>query len=383
MAFDFESVLTDVCKMPFVKVDRLDYLKKAFGKYCDASVLDSFMYSGPGRAGIPAETVDKVADEAIRQDTLRTTSISAAAGIPGGLAVLGTMPADLAQYIGHVLIILQKLAYIYGWPDLTGTDVGTRALIILFAGIMFGSSSANKAVGKVAKSAAVNFAKQLPKVALTKTFMFPIIKQVCNFIGVKMTKDIFAKSVGRIVPLVGALVSGGMTYASFKPMAKRLKNYLRTLPQAKPVNALMMPVCEDDDFSDDGFLQSKPVSIADEGTAKEMPASDEIKPINAEEASEIKPEVKTDSALAKTPVSIPLSSESSIELEKTEEPDEIKPVAKTEEVLPVIAAAASSSEHKIDLDGIAAVKVMSSPVNPPSVDSNGNNMEDDSLLMYL
>lgn len=47
-----------------------------------------------------------------------------------------------------------------------------------------------------------------------------------------MTKDIFAKSIGKAIPVVGAVVSGGLTFVGFKPITKRLQKYLITLPMA-------------------------------------------------------------------------------------------------------------------------------------------------------
>ena len=41
-----------------------------------------------------------------------------------------------------------------------------------------------------------------------------------------MTKDIFAKGVSKAVPVVGAAVSGGLTLATFAPMAERLRKHL-------------------------------------------------------------------------------------------------------------------------------------------------------------
>ena len=66
--------------------------------------------------------VNKIAAHVIRNEAAKVTAISAAAGLPGGFALLGTVPADLAQYYGHVLRIVQKLAYIYSWPNLFDSD---------------------------------------------------------------------------------------------------------------------------------------------------------------------------------------------------------------------------------------------------------------------
>ena len=41
-----------------------------------------------------------------------------------------------------------------------------------------------------------------------------------------MTKDIFAKGVSKAIPIIGGVISGGITFASMKPMGNRLKETL-------------------------------------------------------------------------------------------------------------------------------------------------------------
>ena len=44
-----------------------------------------------------------------------------------------------------------------------------------------------------------------------------------------MTKQIFAKVVSKVIPIVGGAASGGLTYVTYKPMAYKLKKHLETL----------------------------------------------------------------------------------------------------------------------------------------------------------
>ena len=105
-------------------------------------------------------------------------------------------------------------------------------MLILFMGVMFGAGVANEAIGKIAEQMAKQVAKKLPQKALTKGVVYPVVKKVAAFIGVKMTKDVFAKGVSKIVPLIGAAVSGGITLGTYYPMAKKLEKYLQTTPLA-------------------------------------------------------------------------------------------------------------------------------------------------------
>ena len=109
----------------------------------------------------------------------------------------GTIPADLTQYFAHILRILQELIYLYGWKELNfdSNDLTeeTKNLLTLFVGIMFGVDGAINAINKLAGQVAKQIAKKLPQKALTKGVVYPIVKKVATLIGVKMTKDVFAK----------------------------------------------------------------------------------------------------------------------------------------------------------------------------------------------
>lgn len=144
--------------------------------------------------------------------------------------MIGTIPADIAQYFGHILRMLQKLIYLYGWSDLNldskELDEETKNSLTLFAGIMFGVEGAVNTINKLADQVARQLVKKLPQKALTKGAIYPIVKKVATLLGVKMTKQIFAKGVAKVVPVLGAVTSGGLTFATFKPMAEKLRKHL-------------------------------------------------------------------------------------------------------------------------------------------------------------
>lgn len=50
----------------------------------------------------------------------------------------------------------------------------------------------------------------------------------------RMTKQSFAKGAAKTIPVVSAVISGGLTFATFPPMAKRLQKHLADLALAKP-----------------------------------------------------------------------------------------------------------------------------------------------------
>ncbi|WNZ12081.1 hypothetical protein [Streptomyces sp. 11x1] len=240
----FFALLLAAAKLPGVRINREAYLRSALSRRCSEDDIRRAVEETPAAAGIPGEVLDRVANDSIRYETAKVSALSAAAGIPGIMALPATVPADTAQYVGHMLRIAQKLAYLYSWPDLfsdEGDDVddATKGVLTLFFGVMFGTKSANVAVGKVAGMMAEQVAKKLPQKALTHGVVYPMVKRVAGYLGVRMTTQSFATTVSKAIPLVGAAVSGGLTLATYLPMAKRLKRHLAGLPLAQPSGRVM------------------------------------------------------------------------------------------------------------------------------------------------
>lgn len=224
-------------KAPGVRVDREAYLRSALKRHCSEAQVALALADGPRAAGVSSQVLDDAAMAAIRMETTKVTAISAVAGIPGGLAMLGTVPADTAQFFGHMIRIAQKLAYLYDWPDLfdeeEDSDDATKNVLILFLGVMLGANMATGAVTKLSTMMAAQAARKLPQQALTKGVIYPIVKKVAMQLGAKMTKSIFAGGVAKAIPLVGGALSGGLTLATFLPMALKLKKHLAGLTAAE------------------------------------------------------------------------------------------------------------------------------------------------------
>lgn len=234
----FTQILDAAAKLPGVRINREQYLRSAFKRHCSEEQIEAAVRTSPAVAGIPMNIITEAANTSIKYETSKVTGLSTVAGIPGGLAMIGTVPADLVQYMGHMLRIAQKLAYIYSWPDLfddgEDLDEATESVLTLFVGVMFGVQIAQGGVAKLAGMIAANVAKKLPQQALTKGLIYPIVKKVAGYIGVAMTKKMFASGIAKAIPLVGAVFSGGLTLGTFLPMSKRLQRHLASLELTKP-----------------------------------------------------------------------------------------------------------------------------------------------------
>ena len=139
--------LAKVVRVPGVRITRDEFLRQELRKlHMSDDAIASAVDSNPVLAGVSLTDLDKLADGIISFETNKSAAMSFAAGIPGGFAMLGTIPADLTQYYVHAFRIMQKLAYLYGWrellTDMDEVDDETIGVLAMFFGVMLGVGGA-------------------------------------------------------------------------------------------------------------------------------------------------------------------------------------------------------------------------------------------------
>ena len=232
---DIEDIIILSVKTPGVKINRDNFLKKELSSKYPQDVVDKAIATNPAQAGIKVEEIDKIADAVIKFERNMVSGISTALGVPGGWAMVATIPADLAQYYGYTLRAAQKLMYLYGFPQIIPADEGeempldsaTMNELIVCLGIMYGVAGANNAIKAIAKALGTGVEKQLMKKALTKGTIYPLVKNIAKWFGINMTKKVFSGFFGKAIPVAGGVISGGVTFLSFMPCCKRLKLALK------------------------------------------------------------------------------------------------------------------------------------------------------------
>lgn len=226
---DIEDVIIMGLKVPGICVKRDEFLRSEFMKDYPQAVIDDVVKFNPAHAGITTKEIEKYADAVIKYERNCVSGISAALSMPGGFAMTATIPADIAQYYGYMLRTAQKLLYLYGFPEIDATEKGkkfdteTLNILTLCLGVMYGVAGANNALKALAKALGTGVQKQLMKKALTKGTIYPIVKSISKWFGVRMTKEVFTGFFKHAIPLAGGVIGGGLTYISFKPCCEKLK----------------------------------------------------------------------------------------------------------------------------------------------------------------
>ena len=237
---DSNDLIIMALKIPGIRISRDEFLRKELHRHCTEDQIEEAIRLSPLKAGIDSTVIDKVADSVIQFERNAVSGISLALGIPGGIAMAATIPTDIAQFYGYMLRAAQKLMYLYGFPAIytksegLNLDSETINSLTVCLGVMYGVASANIAIKAMAKALATGVEKQLLRRALTKGAIYPFVKQVAKWFGKKMTKAVFAGFFKKAIPIVGGIVGGGITYATFKPCCVRLKDTLKDTDLSNP-----------------------------------------------------------------------------------------------------------------------------------------------------
>ena len=228
--------LAKVVRVPGVRVNREEFLRQELRKLrMGDDAIARAIDSNPLLAGVALTEIDRLAEEAISYETNKSAAISFVAGIPGGFAMLGTIPADLMQYYVHALRIMQKLAYLYGWgellPDGRDADDDTLGVLTVFFGVMLGVGGAAQSLTAFARVAAKTaYQNHATKRALMSITWYPVVKHSLRLIGINITKSTAAKGFSKIVPVIGGFVSSGLTFMALQSQSALLKGHLREIP---------------------------------------------------------------------------------------------------------------------------------------------------------
>lgn len=232
----FDAILEKVMKIHGVKINRENFLNKELSNYFSEDIVKKAVQDNPAIAGIEVAEINKIADKVIAYEIRQSTFISTIIGIPGGIAVAGTIAIDITQYLGHIIRITQKLAYLYGWKDMFDENEelskDTIERMTLLMGVMFGVDLADNAVVKLAQSAALNIEKKILQKALTRSAVYPIIKKAASILGIRISQQSFSIGVSKSIPYIGGIISGIVTYITMKPLALNLQEALSELPLA-------------------------------------------------------------------------------------------------------------------------------------------------------
>lgn len=237
------NFLRGILKMPGAKIDREKFLYSTFSKL-PPHLRQAVVAKSPADV-LPLDEIEKVAKKLINSQTKKVAVVSGAAGIPGGVGMLLSIPADLANFYYHVVTIGQKIGYLYGYPDMLDdkeklTEQG-KLMLTAFIGVMNNVTAANEIIKRIASETARRVgdetATRIAGKILQKQVVSQAVETVTQKLGTQITAKTGGKAITRAIPLVSGLVCGVVTYRTFKPAAIRLNETLKQLAAERKFKA--------------------------------------------------------------------------------------------------------------------------------------------------
>ncbi len=227
------SFLNGILKMPGAKINREKFLRETL-KGISANDMATCISESPVKV-IPVSKLESIADSLISSHTTKVTTLSAISGIPGGLAIIATIPADLANYYYHVVAIGQKLGYLYGFPDMIDTHGNLtkdgEIMLTAFIGIMNKVTMANELIKKIAveisKRISEETATKVAQNILSKQIVSQSVEVVARKLGTQVTAKTASRGLSKAIPFVSGIICGVLTYSTFRPQANRLHEALK------------------------------------------------------------------------------------------------------------------------------------------------------------
>ena len=219
------TLIEKAVALPGVRVKRTPFLMETY--HLTGTVIeDENAFSE-----ISLEQMDKAASSIIAKNVTASSSTAFVLGLPGGVAMAASIPADIMQNFAFSLRLAQQLAYVYGFDDLFENDEmseETRNTLIAFLGIMFVVTGSGTVLRAIAPNVGKYAARQALQKPLTKTVWYPMLKKISNIVVSKaITKSSVAGFASKAIPIVGGVASAGINVTTMIPMANRLKNELR------------------------------------------------------------------------------------------------------------------------------------------------------------
>ncbi|MCT3054837.1 hypothetical protein EFN57_05720 [Leuconostoc citreum] len=217
-----------IAKLPVIRVNRKAFLKKQFS---DSPDLNIILKHGP-QAVYPVSVLEEKAHDIINKSTTKTSMASFAAGLPANPIIMAAVGgADVVQYFAFAINMAQQIAYIFGEDELFGSNTDTlpeedKVKLIIYLGVMFGTAGAASMIATLSKKSGESIGKRVAIQAAVMSTRHPLVKKVGSRIGHKITTAHIEKTVTKAVPIIGGIISGGLTYATFKPLGYRLAKVL-------------------------------------------------------------------------------------------------------------------------------------------------------------
>ncbi len=224
----WNSLFQKILLIPTATVNRDKYLAKVLEGHCPEYLMQSAIINGP-RFILSEEPFEALVSTLIKKEKNKATAFSFGNVFWGGWALAVSLPADLVQYYACLVILAQKMAYLYGCKNLCDSNgkIGKDGVdfLTICIGIAIGVKDLQSSLAVTLETLGSPALTIVSKSSVATTMM----GEIAGDIGLKITEESSSSALGKMIPVIGAVVSGGMTYLSISKAAERLRSAFKEI----------------------------------------------------------------------------------------------------------------------------------------------------------
>ncbi len=214
----WDRLLDLVLGANMAQVNRVEWLTDALYPFLSITELEQLATEPPHRF-LSVKVLNHIANQEISRHT--------------ELLAMGS--TELAQYSVNLVLLIQKLAYLYGWDDFYSygaVTTETKARITFMMGSMLGIREADALLRSACRSYKGQVSiTPMPYVG-DRSPIDKVIVEISKRLLVLSAKGGATAWIGRKTPLIGVTIGATTSYLLVKPSLVRMKVLLRDLMQA-------------------------------------------------------------------------------------------------------------------------------------------------------
>lgn len=230
----WDRLLDLVLGANMAQVNRVEWLTDALYPFLSITELEQLATEPPHRF-LSVKVLNHIANQEINRHTELLAMGSAGSSLTGCIATWVGIPTELSQYSVNLVLLIQKLAYLYGWDDFYsyGTVTAeTKARITFMMGSMLGIREADALLRSACRSYKGQVSiTPMPYVG-DHSPIDKVIVEISKRLLVLSAKGGITAWIGRKTPLIGVTIGATSSYLLVKPSLVRMKVLLRDLMQA-------------------------------------------------------------------------------------------------------------------------------------------------------
>lgn len=215
------------------QINRVEWLTDALYPFLSITELEQ-LATEPPHSFLSVKVLNHIANQEIRRHTELLAMGSAGSSLTGCIATWVGIPTELAQYSVNLVLLIQKLAYLYGWNDFYSygaVTAETKARITFMMGSMLGIREADALLRNACRSYQGQVSITPMPYAGDRSPIDKVIAEISKRLLVLSAKGGVIAWIGRKAPLIGVTLGASTSYLLVKPSLVRLKVLLRDLMQ--------------------------------------------------------------------------------------------------------------------------------------------------------